>query len=137
MKLTHYATSLLQQLMKPWLLFSIASVLLINGCASNQTPPTKSLWAAQTAIETAERARVGEYAAAELMQARDLLNRANLAVTQKNQSSAEELAQQSLVTTQLASARAELVKAQVINSEMAKSITQLDQEMQRNEREYP
>jgi hypothetical protein len=115
---------------------AIACLLILsNGCASSQPPPTKSLLAAQIAIDNAERARVSEYAAADLTQARDLLNRADLAVTQKNMASAEQFAQQSQVTTQLAVAKAELAKAQFINAQMSKSIVQFDQEIQRNQRE--
>jgi hypothetical protein len=120
------------------LLFVIASLMLmVSGCASNHPPPNKSIWAAEAAIESAERSRVSEYAAAELVQARDYLSRANLAVTQKHMENAEQFAQQSLVTTQLAVARAELIKAKAINVEMSKSIAQLDQEMQHNERVNP
>lgn len=138
MNLFNHSNFALRWSISLWLPMAIACLLILsNGCASSQPPPTKSLLAAQIAIDNAERSRAGEYAAAELMQARDLLNRSNLALTQKNQSSAEQLAQQSLVTTQLAVARAELAKAQVINTEMTKSIAQLDQEMQRREREYP
>jgi hypothetical protein len=138
MKLSNHSSSALRWSMSLWLPMAITFLLILsNGCASSQPPPTKSLLAAQIAIDYAERDRVSEYAAAELTQARDLLNRANLAVTQKNMLSAERFAQQSQVTTQLAVARTELAEAQVINTEMTKSIAQLAQEIQRNEREYP
>lgn len=136
MKLSNHSSSALRWSMSLWLPMLIACLLILsNGCASSQPPPTKSLLAAQIAIDNAERDRVSEYAAAELTQARDLLNRANLAVTQKNMESAERFAQQSQVTSQLAVAKAELAKAQVINTEMTKSIAQLAQEIQLNQRE--
>tara|TARA_Y100001968_G_C19417068_1_gene749579 strand:+ start:1712 stop:1927 length:216 start_codon:yes stop_codon:yes gene_type:complete len=69
------------------------------------------------------------------LQARDILNRANLAISENKMKRAGQLAKQSQVTAQLALVRAELVKAQVVNAEMAKSITQLAQEIQRNQRE--
>lgn len=118
----------------PWWLTGVATVLLLSSCANSKLLPSQSIWAAQAAIENAERARVSQYAAAELMQARDLLNRANLAVAQKQMVSAEQLAQQSQVVTELAFAHAELSKARQINGDMQKSISQLEQEMQRNER---
>lgn len=136
MKLSNQSSSALRRSVSLWLPMAIACLLILsNGCASSQPPPTKSLLAAQIAIDNAERARVSEYAAADLTQARDLLNRADLAVTQKNMASAEQFAQQSQVTTQLAVAKAELAKAQFINAQMSKSIVQFDQEIQRNQRE--
>lgn len=138
MKLIHRLTPSRRRPLTLRLLSAIVgSLILLNGCASSQPAPDKSIWAAQTAIENAERARVSQHAAAEMMQARDFLNRANLAVSQEDMVSAEQLAQQSQVTTQLALARAELIKAQAINAEMTKSISQLEQEMQYNQGEQP
>lgn len=138
MTLTSPNTSNLRGTSPLCLLFIIAGLMLmVSGCASNQPSPNKSIWAAQAAIESAERSHVSEYAAAELVQARDYLNRANFAVTQKHMENAEKFAQQSLVTTQLAVSRAELSKAKTINAEMKKSIIQLQQEMQHNERVNP
>lgn len=112
------------------LLIICCASALTYGCASKQPVANESLLAAEQAIESAERARVSEYAAAELMQARDILGRARLAKTKKDLINADRLAQQSLVITQLAFARAELVKAEQINSEIEFSIEQLKQEMQ-------
>lgn len=106
--------------------------LLTFACASKQPVAFESFLAAEQAIESAERARVSEYAAAELMQARDILERAKLAKTKKELIHADRLAKQSLVTAELAFARAELVKAEQINSEIEYSIEQLKQEMQHN-----
>ncbi|WP_438865132.1 DUF4398 domain-containing protein [Neptunicella sp.] len=118
----------------PWSIIVISCLLLLtNGCASNKKPPTESVWAAEQAIDNAQRARVSQYAAAELMQAREILNRARQSISQNDMVNADRLAQQSEVTAQLAFARAELVKSQQINAEMYKSITQLEQEIQRNE----
>lgn len=111
------------------LLLIICCASATYGCVSKQPVAIESLLAAEQAIESAERARVSEYAAAELMQARDILGRAKLAKTKKDLINADRLAQQSLVIAQLAFARAELVKAEQINSEVEYSIEQLKQEM--------
>lgn len=58
-------------------------LLLTVGCASNQRVSTESLLAAEQAIDNAERARVSQYAAAELMQAREILGLAKVALTKK------------------------------------------------------
>lgn len=115
------------------LIVIVAGPLLLSvGCVSQQPVAIESLLAAEQAIDSAERARVSEYAAAELMQARDILNRAKLAKTNKDLINADRLAQQSLVTAQLAFARAELVKAEQINTEIEYSIEQLKQEILHN-----
>lgn len=115
------------------LIVIVAGPLLLSvGCASQKSVAIESLLAAEQAIDSAERARVSEYAAAELMQARDILNRAKLAKTNKDLINADRLAQQSLVTAQLAFARAELVKAEQINTEIEYSIEQLKQEILHN-----
>ena len=108
------------------------ALLLTAGCASNQRVSTESLLAAEQAIDNAERARVSQYAAAELMQAREILGLAKVALTKKDLINANRLAQQSQVTAQLAFAHAELIKAEQINTEIKQSIEQLKQEMQRN-----
>lgn len=116
-----------------FIIVAASFLILTVGCVSNQQPNNESLWAAEQAIDNAERARVSQYAAAELMQAREILIRARISIEQKDMINAERFAQQAQVTAQLASARAELVKAQQINSEMELSISQLKQEMQRNQ----
>ena len=134
MKLTAPPSNKIRWSISAWLLIAIGGVLLlVNGCASSPSAPTESLWAAEQAIDSAERARVSNYAAAELTQARDILNRARQAIKQKEMTSAERLAKQAKVTAQLAFARAELIKAQQINAEMYKSLDQLKQEMQHNQ----
>lgn len=136
MKKYDHPTPILHSMRRIGLIISVAGlIVLLNACVSSQSPPTQAIWAAQAAINQADRARVNEYAAAELLQARDILNRANLAISENKMKRAGQLAKQSQVTAQLALVRAELVKAQVVNAEMAKSITQLAQEIQRNQRE--
>ncbi|NCT48575.1 MAG: DUF4398 domain-containing protein [Paraglaciecola sp.] len=110
-----------------------AAILLSSSCASNAKPASESMLAAELAISSAERSRVSQYAAAELTQAREILKQAQLAMQQKNMPNAERLAQQSLVNTQLAVARAELIKAEQVNAEMDQGIFQLQQEIQRNQ----
>lgn len=117
----------------PWRIMTIClALILISACASKQPSSNLPIIAAEQAIESAERARVSEYAAAELVQARDILNRAELAAAQKDHLSASRLAEQSQVTAQLAVSRAELQKAEKINAEMKQSLIQLKQEIQRN-----
>ncbi|MEX2352862.1 MAG: DUF4398 domain-containing protein [Gammaproteobacteria bacterium] len=110
----------------------MTGILLLAGCASTPQPPTRALQAAELAITTAEQARVADYASAELNQARTRLADARLAVQDEEMDTALYLAEQSRAGAELASARAELIKAKAVNDEMEKSIDTLKQEMQRN-----
>jgi putative cell wall-binding protein len=111
---------------------AIAGLLLLVACASAPKPPTAALQAAESAITNAERARVADHASQELTQAREKLTAANAAVRQEQMVLALRLAEQSRVDAELATARAEEIKARAINDEMKKSTHALEQEMQRN-----
>jgi len=108
-----------------------AAVLLFAACASAPQPPTGALNAAQSAIANAERANAGRFAASELGEAREKLARAKDAVEQEEMLTAKRLADESRVTAELASARTESAKALAINTEMERSASALDEELQR------
>lgn len=108
------------------------SGVMLSSCASKPVPPTQALQAAQLAIETAEQARVAEYASPELAEARENLTSARIAVEKEDMIAAERLAEQSRVNAELAVAKASAQKAKAVNEEMQKSISTLKQEMQRN-----
>ena len=109
-----------------------ALFLAITACASAPLPPDRELQAAQTAIDSAEQARVADYASPELGQARDKLSAARAAVQREDMDSARRLAEQSQVDAQLALARSQATKARLVNEEMLKSTDSLKVEMQRN-----
>lgn len=111
---------------------SIALVLVLAACAAAPTPPTSELLAAKTAIETAEQARIADYASPELGAARDKLSAANSAVQREEMTTARRLAEQSQADAQLALARSQATKAQLVNEEMLNSTNSLKVEMQRN-----
>ncbi len=110
----------------------VLGFLTVAACASTPQPPTEALQAAETAIVNAEKARVADYASPELGAARDDLTAARSAVEQEKMELASRLAESSKANAQLATAKAEAAKAQVVNDEMKKSIETLKQEMQRN-----
>jgi hypothetical protein len=109
-----------------------AGLLLLVSCASVPQSPTAELQAAELAIKDAERARVSEFASAEMSEARDKLRAANSAVQQEKMVVAKRLAEQSRVDAELASAKAKAARAEIVNDEMRKSIDTLKHEMQRN-----
>ena len=108
------------------------TVLLLAACAAAPQPPTAELQAAEQAIESAEQARVADYASPELTAARDKLTAANSAVQIKEMDMGRRLAEQSLVDAELALAVSQATKAKLVNDDMQKSTNSLKQEMQRN-----
>lgn len=116
----------------PLVAAAIGSLLTLAACASIPPPPTAALQAAELAIAGAEQARVADYAAPELGDAREKLTAAHAAVQAEKMDLARRLAEQSRVDAELAMARAEAAKAAVVNAEMKKSTDTLKQEIQRN-----
>lgn len=111
---------------------SAAIVLLMTACAAAPVPPTNELLAAQAAIESAEQARVADYASPELGEARNKLSAANAAVQLEEMTLAQRLAEESQVDAQLALAKSQAAKARLVNDEMLNSTNSLKVEMQRN-----
>lgn len=111
---------------------TIVGLLTLGACASVPQAPDQNVQAAELAITNAEQARVADYASLELNQAREKLLAARNAVQQEDMVSAQRLADESRVKAELASAKAEMIKAKVINDEMQESINTLKQEMTRN-----
>jgi hypothetical protein len=113
----------------------ISTVVLglgLGACASVPAPPTQQLQAAEIAIANAEQARVADYASTELTTARENLAAAHKAVADEDMTGAYRLAERSRLDAELATARAEALRAKAVNDEMRKSTESLKQEMQRN-----
>ena len=107
------------------------AMLLFAGCASAPMAPPASLDQAKIAIEAAEKDDAGQYAGAELDEARQKLIMANNAVGAEDMVLAERFARESTVTAKLAAARSEATKAETINEEMRRSAEALAEEMRR------
>ena len=108
-----------------------AGVLSVAACASTPPAPTASFVAASSAIGNAEKADAGHYAAPELSEAREKLKAAESELALKHMTTAEQLAEESHVEADLASARAVEVKAKAVNDEMKQSNKALGEELQR------
>ena len=107
------------------------AILLATACSSAPLAPTSSLDAARTAIRNAERAGAGRYSAIELNEARQKLAAADSAVNDENMGVAGQLAEQSRLDAELASARTAAAKAMAVNKEMSLGADALSEEMQR------
>lgn len=116
------------------LLISIVFVgaLALTSCMSKPVAPTQELQSAEQAITQAEQARVADYASPELREAREKLTAAQEAARKEDMTLARRLAEQSKVEADLAMAKAQVAKAQLVNDEMKKGTKSLQQEMQRN-----
>lgn len=109
----------------------VAGIMLSSVCVAAEPPPTAALQAAETAIATADQAHAADHASMELNQARRDLNAARDAVREHKMTLALYLAEESKVGAQLASARSEMMAAQIVNDSMIKSIATLKTEMNR------
>ena len=107
------------------------AVVLASACATAPLAPTAALTAAQDSIARAEEAGARQHAGAELDEAQQKLQLAERSVRNEQMTDAERLAQESMVTAQLATARTEAAKAAEINREMVRSADALREEMQR------
>jgi hypothetical protein len=107
-------------------------VFTLSGCATTPMPPHQAIQAAELAISNADQARVANYASPELVEAREKLTAARLAVEKKDMVAAQRFAEQARVGADLAIAKTGVAKAQAVNDEMKKSTSTLQQEMQRN-----
>lgn len=107
-------------------------VFALAACASAPLPPTQELQAAELAINSAEQERVADHAPQDLKQAHDKLAAARVAVQREDMVLAMQLAHESRVSAELASAKAAQSKARAVNEEMQQSITVLQQEIMRN-----
>jgi hypothetical protein len=108
-----------------------ASLLLLAACASKPLPPTQEISAAEQSLTDAEQARVAEYALPEMQEAREQLSASRAAVLKEDMVLAKRLAQQASMNIKLAAAKAELAKAEEVNTDMTKNIDVLKEEMQR------
>jgi hypothetical protein len=116
----------------PYLLIAGTSLLMLSACASTPPPPTQEISAAEQALTDAEQARVAEYSLPEMQEARDKISASHTAVKNEDMVLAKRLAQQASLDIKLASAKAELAKAEAVNADMSKNTDVLKEEMQRN-----
>ncbi|TCO74481.1 DUF4398 domain-containing protein [Chromatocurvus halotolerans] len=104
---------------------------LASACGTAPVAPTAVMEAARQAIASAEESGARQHAAAELDEAREKLMLADRSVRSEQMVDAERLAQESMITGQLAVARTEAAKAAEINREMQRSVDAMMEEMRR------
>jgi hypothetical protein len=105
--------------------------LLLTACASAPLATTDAMLRAERTIARAEQARVGQYAATELGEARQKLQASRNALLVRDAVQADRYAQQAMLDAELALARAELAQANSVIEEMKNGLGILQQEMLR------
>jgi predicted S18 family serine protease len=107
----------------------ISGVLGMVGCAGK--PPLETLSKAELAVQEADKRTASQYAPLELQTAREQLDRAKRAMSDKEYDEARRLADQALVNAQLAEAKAGAEKSRQAAAELQKSIQTLRAELER------
>ena len=110
------------------ILLCAASVVLLGACRSAGPPPTTQMAQARTALEQAQEAGAGEYAAMDLRRAQQKFEEARAALSNRQHVRARRLAEQAAVDAELASIRARSAKTQEAVTELRESIRALQQE---------
>src|SRR5688572_20440093 len=106
-------------------------LMLVAACASTPPVPDSALDAARVAISNAEKAEAGQFAGAELGEAREKLAQADTAVRNEDMVTGERFARESQVQAELASARTAAAKAASVNEQLGRGAEALAEEMQR------
>jgi hypothetical protein len=121
-----------RRVLRPLFAAGAAGILvLVGACASAPLKPDSAMDAAKVAISNADKAGAGQFANAELAEARERLLLADNAVRDEDMVVAERFARESQVQAELASARTAAAKAAVVNREMERGTEAMTEEMQR------
>jgi len=105
------------------------SILTLAGCASVE-PPREQMAVARAAVERASGPAAAE-APVEVSQAREKLDRANVAMAREDYDSARRLAEQAEADANLAEAKSHSVRADRALREVREGIRQLREELAR------
>jgi hypothetical protein len=104
-------------------LVALVLIGLLTTCSSVPQPKTYAMFqTAETAIADADRNGVNGYSSPELVESRNKLQQARVALEMEQLALAVFLAQESQVDIELASAKATLIKEQQVNAGMTEGI---------------
>ncbi len=106
----------------------------VSACASKAPAPVEQMATSRAAVSQAERAGAGEFAAVELLAAREKLNRADVAMRDGHNDEALRLAEQAEADAVLAEAKARSGQSNKAVEEMKQAIETLREEIQRKSR---
>jgi hypothetical protein len=110
---------------------------ILASCASPPAPPSKAILAAEVAIFNAEKIPVQPFGNSELILARQKLDSARKAVVDEEMVLAEQLALESLLSSELAVAKTSLGQANQVSQDMKLQNKAIQQEMLRNRKVSP
>jgi hypothetical protein len=113
------------------MMFSMAVLVGLSGCASNKTPATADVAVSREAVAAATSSGAADLAPVEMQSAREKLLRANQALAAKDYKTAQDLAVQASADAQLAQSKANSAKATSAADELQQNIRLLREELQR------
>jgi Skp family chaperone for outer membrane proteins len=108
-----------------------ATAALLSACASEKTPATADVAVSRAAVENATQAGAAELAPAELLSAREKMQRASRALADKDYKLASDLAQQAQADAKLAQSKATSSKATSAANEVQENVRVLREELDR------
>ncbi|MCB1895066.1 MAG: DUF4398 domain-containing protein [Rhodocyclaceae bacterium] len=106
----------------------------LGACASKVPAPVEQMATSRAAMAQAERAGAGEFAAVELLAAREKLNKAELAMREGRNAEALRFAEQAEADAVLAEAKARSSQSTKAVEDMRQAIETLREEIQRKSR---
>lgn len=115
-------------------LLALGGALVLAACAAAPPAPVEALQAADIAIANAEKDHAADYAPLEMRTAHEKLTAARASAQQPDEqrvAQARQLADEARADADLASAKAQLGKAESVNQELKKNSNTLRQETQR------
>lgn len=111
---------------------AVAALLALAGCASKEkAPATADVAVSKNAVESAASSGGSDYAPAEMMAARDKMQRASAALAAKDYDTARDLAQQASADAKLAQSKANSAKATAAANALQEDIRVLREEVDR------
>lgn len=108
-----------------------ATAALLSACASQKTPATADVAVSRAAVENATQAGAADLAPAELLSAREKMQRASRALADKDYKLASDLAQQAQADAKLAQSKATSAKATSAADEVQENVRVLREELDR------
>ena len=116
------------------LLIAVPALLLLGSCASSGPAPVDQIATSKATMAQAQRSGAQEYAAVELLAARDKLDRADEAMRAGRNDDARRLAEESEADALLAEAKARTAQSQKAVKEVQQAIETLRAELERSSR---
>ena len=116
---------------------ALVAALLLAACATAPPSADAAISAASQAITNADQNRIPDAAAPDLAEARTKLEAARLAQSDAHPDIAGRLAREATIDAELAAARSNALRAELVNQQLQSGNTTLQNELQRTRGDAP